>query len=223
MKSNRFIGKLCFKCGGVERYKIHGSCCACAKARDSARAKANPAKHNARSMAWRMAHPVESRAIMARSLAKHPDTGRNWAKANPDKVLARSRTWRAKHPDKVRELNARWSAKHPGRKNELTRAWQAAHPDEPKALVAKHVARLKGASIGCRKEYATFLKWVRTAPMIPCFYCKRDTSPKERHRDHYIPLTRGGADSVENLRVACASCNHRKHALMPDEFMKRLA
>jgi len=208
LNPNRVIGKACAKCGGVERYKIHGACCACTTANGKA---------------WDLAHPEARRALSRRYNAKHPDTRREWAKANPEKVRAKSKKWALLHPEKQRARHMAWSKKNIGRASELTRAWQRAHPDEAKALTAKRIARLKGAAIGCRKEYTAFLKWVRTTPIIPCFYCKRDTSPKERHRDHYIPLARGGSDSVENLRVACAECNQKKCALMPDEFMRRLA
>jgi 5-methylcytosine-specific restriction endonuclease McrA len=41
--------------------------------------------------------------------------------------------------------------------------------------------------------------------------------------DHVIPLTRGGAHTASNLRVACRSCNSSKGELMPDEYAAKMA
>lgn len=53
-------------------------------------------------------------------------------------------------------------------------------------------------------------------------YAWRDHVPVLMTRDHIIPKAWGGVDAVENLRIACAPCNHeRKHRLDPEdqEFM----
>lgn len=42
-------------------------------------------------------------------------------------------------------------------------------------------------------------------------------------RDHYIPLSRGGTDAKENIRLACYRCNSLKGNMMPDvweQFMR---
>lgn len=48
-----------------------------------------------------------------------------------------------------------------------------------------------------------------------CFYYK--TQPFE-HMDHFVPLSRGGSHTLSNIRPACAECNLRKGARMPEEF-----
>ena len=61
-----------------------------------------------------------------------------------------------------------------------------------------------------------------------CHYCNRagslDEGPGQRpwHVDHMNPLARGGADSEENLTLACKRCNIAKHAT-PYEDFKALA
>lgn len=62
-----------------------------------------------------------------------------------------------------------------------------------------------------------------------CAYCKREMKPRsalqfgrlsglERTRDHYIPLSRGGKNSKENIKAACYQCNNLKGNMMPDEW-----
>lgn len=51
-----------------------------------------------------------------------------------------------------------------------------------------------------------------------CWYCG---SPDRLTVDHFIPLKRGGAHAIENLVMACKSCNSRKAAMLPETFAKR--
>lgn len=57
-----------------------------------------------------------------------------------------------------------------------------------------------------------------------CHYCNRtgslDEGPGQRpwHVDHMNPLARGGADSEENLTLACKRCNIAKNATPYEDF-----
>lgn len=50
-----------------------------------------------------------------------------------------------------------------------------------------------------------------------CVYCGDDEGPF--HLDHRMPWARGGKHTVENLCVACRSCNFTKGALTSEEFL----
>lgn len=56
-----------------------------------------------------------------------------------------------------------------------------------------------------------------------CPYCRLDLEYEHELGqrvafDHIIPISRGGADSVDNLVACCFQCNARKHAKTPFEF-----
>lgn len=53
-----------------------------------------------------------------------------------------------------------------------------------------------------------------------CFYCKRELAVHERYGDHFVPLSRGGLHTNENLVIACSYCNTAKSNMMPDEFIE---
>lgn len=53
-----------------------------------------------------------------------------------------------------------------------------------------------------------------------CFWCDSRLE-KGWHCDHFIPFSRGGATSLENLVPACPSCNLRKQARLPNEAARR--
>lgn len=58
-----------------------------------------------------------------------------------------------------------------------------------------------------------------------CAYCDRAlkvgtfNQPLSPSRDHAIPLSRGGADSIDNIVIACRECNSDKGSLLPEEYM----
>jgi 5-methylcytosine-specific restriction endonuclease McrA len=55
-----------------------------------------------------------------------------------------------------------------------------------------------------------------------CHYCKRAVELFGM-KDHYVPVSRGGSDGIDNLVLACWDCNHAKADMLPDEFMEYAA
>ena len=53
-----------------------------------------------------------------------------------------------------------------------------------------------------------------------CAYCKQQIARSKRSIDHVIPLCRGGAHSLDNLVMACISCNSSKRNKTGEEFKK---
>jgi len=49
-----------------------------------------------------------------------------------------------------------------------------------------------------------------------CQICFKKLSPREITMDHKIPKSRGGANTYENLRVACSPCNNLRGNDDPD-------
>lgn len=49
-----------------------------------------------------------------------------------------------------------------------------------------------------------------------CWWCGEHFSPSQLTIDHLKPKSRGGSNSLENLRLACSCCNHsRGNSLFP--------
>jgi 5-methylcytosine-specific restriction endonuclease McrA len=102
--------------------------------------------------------------------------------------------------------------------NGRAKRWRDRNPEAQCALAARRRAKVRAAAAGCPKSRLAYEKWARTAPRIPCYWCKVTTLPGGRHVDHIIPLARAGSDAVANLCVACPACNQRKNVKMPHEF-----
>ncbi len=52
-----------------------------------------------------------------------------------------------------------------------------------------------------------------------CFYCNDGLF---EHLDHYIPLSKGGSHTMDNVRPSCSYCNLSKNAKLPEEWYKYL-
>ncbi|MBD2097328.1 HNH endonuclease [Trichocoleus sp. FACHB-591] len=54
-----------------------------------------------------------------------------------------------------------------------------------------------------------------------CWWCGCCLPPKKLTREHLIPRSRGGSNSLENLRLACFQCNNsRGNSLYPPRWRK---
>lgn len=53
-----------------------------------------------------------------------------------------------------------------------------------------------------------------------CIYCEKTDGTF--HYDHLMPLSKGGPHTIENIVLACESCNCRKHASTLEEWKERL-
>jgi hypothetical protein len=59
-----------------------------------------------------------------------------------------------------------------------------------------------------------------------CAYCSKEldfnllSKPSGPNIDHRIPVSRGGDDRLENLALACRTCNYRKGGRTAEEFAR---
>ena len=47
------------------------------------------------------------------------------------------------------------------------------------------------------------------------------TNSKSYSFDHYVPKSRGGDNSLENMQLLCMQCNQMKHAMLQEEFLEK--
>jgi 5-methylcytosine-specific restriction endonuclease McrA len=81
------------------------------------------------------------------------------------------------------------------------------------AIAIKHAKRRKRTPpMSCLTPVN--LNAVKEASNHRCVYC----GSAGAHFDHFVPVSRGGANCAGNLVWACSKCNHAKHAKMPTEW-----
>lgn len=55
-----------------------------------------------------------------------------------------------------------------------------------------------------------------------CQYCGGDSNDKRLEIEHKIPVSRGGSNRVDNLIIACRTCNQNKDNLTLEEYLVKL-
>jgi 5-methylcytosine-specific restriction endonuclease McrA len=97
--------------------------------------------------------------------------------------------------------------------------WAMLNPEKRRAILRQHKAKRR-AQEEAGISGGVLAAWTAEQPKV-CFYCGSDCGARF-HVDHFMPLTKGGAHVLTNLRIACPSCNLRKNAKLPDEWIEEI-
>ena len=188
-----FTGKPC-KHGHIsERYTGNSTCVECARNRTVLWRIENREKFNE----WSRNYYKDKRHWSRES-------SRRWKKENPEKAKANTRKWHRNNPDKVKPK---------------IKAWRKANHERVLALNQKRRALEYGAD-GSYDEHD--IKRIYESQRGMCPGCKRSLRKTKYHRDHIVPLSRGGSNWPENIQLLCPTCNNKKGSLLPDQWAKLL-
>lgn len=106
------------------------------------------------------------------------------------------------------------------RNNAAAADWARRNPEKRKAISRQYKAKRRAQEeVGIGG--GTLAAWTRDQPKV-CFYCDADCEGNF-HIDHFMPLAKGGAHVLNNLRVSCAPCNLHKSDKLPDVWMSEVA
>lgn len=143
---------------------------------------------------------------------------REYRQNNQDKVREGIRKWTENNPDKVKEKNERWNRNNPEKRKEISRNYLRRNPELFRLRSRHRRAKKKGAA---GKHTNAEVSALFREQEGYCFHCGIDLIPIGFHRDHWIPLSRGGSDWIENIRLLCPKCNLSKNKKLPCEWDTR--
>ena len=149
---------------------------------------------------------------------------------DPDERRAYGRDWMRRNAEKAREAMRRWRTRHPDEHAAQSRERYARDPLRIARIIesSPNRAAVRRAMHNRRRDRVrgtpafTAAEWLALDAdhAGQCAYCG-GTAPL--HADHRVPLSLGGASTIDNILPACARCNLRKHTLTEAEFRERLA
>lgn len=144
---------------------------------------------------------------------------REWYLDNREWVLLRNKEWREANPERMRELNASWYQDNMDRKAENTRRWAENNKDKRQDGFRRRNQQKRALLFGVESTL-TKSEWedILVLNQHRCFYCG---APWE-HQDHFIPLSKGGTHTADNVVPACGPCNLSKSDKDPIVFLEQI-
>lgn len=121
---------------------------------------------------------------------------------NKDKLLEKAKSYFNENREKIKQYKACWSKTESGIINK-------------KKSKANRREREKSGTITTNDVKSLLAKNNK------CYWCgiKIDIkTSKSYHLDHYVPLAKGGTNTIENIVLSCCKCNLLKKAKDPIEF-----
>jgi len=106
--------------------------------------------------------------------------------------------------EKKAEYNRQWSANHKEHKSDYNKQWLKNNHEKRKILDQKRRAKKKQLPASLTEEQWQFIKKYFNNS---CCYCGKGLPLQQ---EHFIPLSKGGAYTHNNIIPACGSCNASK-------------
>jgi 5-methylcytosine-specific restriction endonuclease McrA len=183
------------------------------------------------------ANMERERASRRESAKRHPETKARY-RALPERkayMQQYSKQYYEKNKDRLKPIRAAWHEDHKAERNAATlakyyddqetwrarnKAWAQANPERMREFSAVSDAKRRAATAKSKDNWtADDVREIFTSQRGKCAVC-RERLTKSFHRDHIVPLARGGSNDRLNLQLLCKSCNCRKSAKDPIKFMQ---
>ena len=113
-----------------------------------------------------------------------------YKKDNAEVMRKKRIAYREEHKDKLYERTREWFNKHPGKRCEYEQKRQA----RKRMLVFNYTAEMWE---NCKEYFEN-----------KCAYCGRE---KTLLQEHFIPLSKGGEYTSDNILPTCGRCNNKKY------------
>lgn len=129
------------------------------------------------------------------------------------------RKYADENADAIKARSSAYLERNRARIYAAQRAWEKKNPEKVKAT--KHNYKIKrrakeSSGISTRE----LSDWACSQAKV-CYWCLTKCE-NEYHIDHYVPLAKGGKHEIDNLVIACPTCNMRKNAKDPYEYANSL-
>lgn len=140
---------------------------------------------------------------------------------NKEEFLEKNRKKYQDTKEKQAEYKKRYCEKHKDKIIERRVAYRQTEKGKAQKKNSDHKRRLQ--KINAESRTVSLKEMIELiSNRKKCFYCKCDVTEKY-HIDHYIPLSKGGLHTIDNLVVSCPKCNLVKSDMMPEDFMKKVS
>jgi len=167
---------------------------------------------------YRAAHRDEKRECSREWYLAHREKAlerdHEYYEVHHEEALERKRKYYETHRDIKRKWQRHYYADHADERRAKAQEWRVAHPEESRA----HGLRRRALQAGVTIEPVNASE-VYERDHYLCHVCRRLVPARERSLDHLIPLTRGGAHSMNNVALAHRRCNSKRYNSGPAQLL----
>jgi 5-methylcytosine-specific restriction endonuclease McrA len=149
----------------------------------------------------------------ARYRAKNPERLKDYGAGYRDKNRARERArgveYYRKNLAKRKAYNKQWREGNREKARAATREWRKNNPEKAaEAVTLWHLRRTENGGSHTKEEWIA----LKSAFYFCCLSCGRREPDVMLCRDHVIPVSKGGSNTIDNIQPLCKSCNSSKGA-----------
>lgn len=175
-----------------------------------ARYLADPASHNAKTLARYYANRdyylEQHRRYRLANLDRIRAYDRARRRGDP-RALERARQYRLQHPEEVRAYLAAWYQANKDKHREACRNWRRRNPNAVLANATRRRMRMRGGNEAIEVIDREAV-WLRDHGL--CGLCAEPVAFDLMHVDHIKPLAKGGPHTFNNVQSSHPRCNLRK-------------
>jgi 5-methylcytosine-specific restriction endonuclease McrA len=138
---------------------------------------------------------------------KYDEALRKYRESHREELNRKAKERRQKDLEHYREIGRKSYERHAEERRRSSLEYHKQHPEKTIAATNRRRA-LKLAAEGSHTEE----EWqeLKAFYNYKCLCCGKREPEIKLTRDHVIPLTQGGSDSIDNIQPLCARCNSKK-------------
>lgn len=238
------LGKLCRNghdwnsTGKSLRYLTTNSqrCIQCTSEKTKRQKEKDPEKVAYYIKQWHQRHPEKcaesSKRCRERKIEQYRERERRYREGNREEIAIRINKWRKENRERVLELQRKDRIKNPERETERGKRYRKLHAEEcairrkkwreknpEKVKIYKHERRARKLAVHTVPYTPDQVKYLVATFNSCCAYC--GIKSERLSIDHFIPLSKGGTETISNLVPACIQCNSSKHNYDAKEWYKK--
>lgn len=137
-----------------------------------------------------------------------------WHIKNKEKKEQYRKEYEEKNKEKILERYREYHLKNKEKRNKQTREYFKTEKGIAIMKNSNHKRRIiKKQGTATTEEIKHLINNIKN-----CYWCNSKIIDNKYNLDHYVPLSRGGKHTIDNLVISCEKCNKQKHAKDPYQF-----